>query len=386
MKRFFALLMAMITLISLSACVGGDGGSKDITQVADVASDVDTETASPDTTEPASAEISPDGYEVEAVRVGGLGELFIGGLNADKLYENRRNHLPILKFDTLDLLNNFIELNGKKYNLNRTINPYNGSLSFADTVKKYDEKFFEENTLLLVEKQATSGSPRYGVSEVYIKDEYCTVYVEMVSAPPQVTHDLANWFIVIPVTKSALKDVTEFDAIYGSGNTESQIEDDPDPTAYSPDGYEYVSCRVSSAGYTSDKYDDDGLTHLTISKFDSAEEVDSLVESTKAIYQSHMPHDYNVPSFKEIAERYDEKFFEDNVMFLVMKGEGTGSYRFGVGDIKVDGQKCTVYIDRLNNPELVTCDMAMWFISVAVPRTNIKNATEFDAVYRGYNK
>ena len=86
-----------------------------------------------------------------------------------------------------------------------------------------------------------------------------------------------------------------------------------------------------------------------------------------------------VPSFNETTSKYDEVFFAENTLMLVYVEASSGSYRYGVDSVyHTDGNFC-IHVKQTNNPEVGTCDMAGWFITVAVPDSMIADCTEFDA-------
>lgn len=61
---------------------------------------------------------------------------------------------------------------------------------------------------------------------------------------------------------------------------------------------------------------------------------------------------------------YDERFFEENMLIMVIVSEGSGSNRhelIGIGDNDV------IYIKRIL-PEVGTCDMAEWHIIIEIPK------------------
>ena len=61
-------------------------------------------------------------------------------------------------------------------------------------------------------------------------------------------------------------------------------------------------------------------------------------------------------------------------------GARSGTYRFAVDAITGDGTSLCVRIAETTHAEVVTDDMAGWFITVAVPDSAAAAYTEFDAV------
>lgn len=131
-----------------------------------------------------------------------------GALNTDKLAISSVRHLPIYKFDTLKDLEQF-KLFDDKFTLG---SGYNEVPSFNDAVAKYDDTFFEENSLMLVYVAANSGTYRFGVNSVFCDGNSFSIHVEQTNNPEAVTADMAGWFITIAVPDSMIENCTEFDA------------------------------------------------------------------------------------------------------------------------------------------------------------------------------
>ena len=120
-------------------------------------------------------------------------EIWLGALNKETFYESKVAHLPIFKFDTLAEFESF-----------------EGAVN--ENTAKYDEAFFEDNSLLLVYVAASSGSYRYGVSGVYCNEGVLCVHIEQTNSPKIVTDDMAGWFITVAVPDALIENVTVFDA------------------------------------------------------------------------------------------------------------------------------------------------------------------------------
>lgn len=118
--------------------------------------------------------------------------------------------------------------------------------------------------------------------------------------------------------------------------------------------------------------------HLPIYRFDTAADLDSFKKSFSGILT--MNHDFDeAPSFEYITAAYDDGFFSKNSLLLVYVSAGSGSYRFGVSDVYCDVQSLCVYIEQLNNPEVVDCMMSGWFAVVEIDKEEIADCTGFDA-------
>lgn len=135
---------------------------------------------------------------------------FLGGLNADKMSENKTRHLPIYRFDRVEDIAAFRE-NSRAFVFDHSHNEFP---SFNDTVSRYDDAFFAENVLFAVYVPAESGTYRYGVRSVACEGGGFTVFVEQTNRPEAVTLDLTGWFITLAVPRAMIEGCTEFDAVY----------------------------------------------------------------------------------------------------------------------------------------------------------------------------
>ncbi len=72
--------------------------------------------------------------------------------------------------------------------------------------------------------------------------------------------------------------------------------------------------------------------------------------------------------FADECAKYDEKYFAEKSLIVVILEEGSGSISHTVKNLTLsDNGKCYIYIDR-NVPEVGTCDMAYWHIFIEPER------------------
>lgn len=136
-------------------------------------------------------------------------EIYFGALNNNKFAISSVQHLPIYKFGTKKDLDNFKECFGEILSMNQG---YNEVPSFNDATEKYDEDFFEENSLLLVYVTASSGSYRFGAKEIYCNGESLYVNIVRTNNPEICTDDMAGWFVTLVVKDDVIADCQSFDA------------------------------------------------------------------------------------------------------------------------------------------------------------------------------
>lgn len=120
------------------------------------------------------------------------------------------------------------------------------------------------------------------------------------------------------------------------------------------------------------------VLHLPIYKFDTLAELNQFKENISDILSVDIDHD-EMLSFNDVTSDYDETFFGNNTLLLVYVSSGSGTYRYGVESIFCENDSFCVQIKQLNHPEVVTMDMAGWFVTVAVPDYVVEACTEFDA-------
>lgn len=120
------------------------------------------------------------------------------------------------------------------------------------------------------------------------------------------------------------------------------------------------------------------VLHLPIYKFSTLEELEQFKFAFGEVLTMDSGYD-EVPSFNDVTADYDETFFNENALMLVYVSAGSGTYRFGVNSVFCNGDSFCIHVEQLNNPEVVTEDMAGWFITVAVPDSMVANCSEYDA-------
>ncbi len=102
----------------------------------------------------------------------------------------------------------------------------------------------------------------------------------------------------------------------------------------------------------------------------SDRELNMYYESNKEIYSLERREDPASDStigFLDACDRYDEAYFEDHILLMVLLEEGSGSNRHEVKKVLRSKDWVTVEIDTIV-PEIGTCDMAEWHILVELPR------------------
>ncbi len=110
---------------------------------------------------------------------------------------------PIMVFDSADKLKSFYT------DMEGTYQFGSGEGSAKEKILSYDEKYFEENALIIIHIQSNSGSVRYTVTDVNVSGGTCNIAVNA-KMPEVGTMDMADWFILIEQPKTAIGNCDAF--------------------------------------------------------------------------------------------------------------------------------------------------------------------------------
>ena len=138
-----------------------------------------------------------------------LEEFYARALNRDTFTQSSVRHLPIYQLDTqADLA----EFKGAVDGILSVDQSYDEIPSFNTATAKYDEAFFEENSLMVTYVTASSGSCRFGVDSVAFDNGRFCVHVKQTNYPEIFTQDMAGWFITVAIPDQMAKACYTFDA------------------------------------------------------------------------------------------------------------------------------------------------------------------------------
>lgn len=164
--------------------------------------------------------------------------------------------------------------------------------------------------------------------------------------------------------------------------------DSAPPGADLPDGtFEIASVWVNwsdkedfyLAALNSDKLAISSVRHLPVFCFETAEELEGFKERFGDYFAMEHSLDGLIPSFADITSEMDETYFEGRTVFVVYTPSGSGSYRFGVDSIYMDGESLCIHIEETGHPEVYTCDMSGWFVVVSLEKALVEGVTDIDA-------
>ncbi len=86
-----------------------------------------------------------------------------------------------------------------------------------------------------------------------------------------------------------------------------------------------------------------------------------------------------VPSFTQVTASMDDAFFEQYTLFVVSMDAYSGSLRYGIREVKIEDGILSIIVEQLNHPEIVTCDMAGWLLTVPVEKAKLDGITGLTA-------
>ncbi len=121
--------------------------------------------------------------------------------------------------------------------------------------------------------------------------------------------------------------------------------------------------------------------HIPVYKCGDLEELDAFRAAFSGIFSLSGSYD-EVPSFEETVSTFGEAFFAEHDLVLVYVEANSGSLRFDVEEVAVDGDTFCAYVVQTNHPEEVTDDMAGWLMVIPVRKEAIQDVVHFDAVLR----
>ena len=110
----------------------------------------------------------------------------------------------------------------------------------------------------------------------------------------------------------------------------------------------------------------DNVKYPKVTVIKSKDELDEYYNANKDLYfLDHVDKVYSDTTigFIDACEKYDNEYFEDNILILVLLEEGSGSIRHEVKSVKTSGSNVEIDIE-VNIPEECTDDMAEWHIMI----------------------
>jgi len=212
MKKFILFLLCLLAAAVLFGC---DRAPAESTASGENASDVSSDASSAVSKEEEYIILNTDALYIRAdSSCSDSFEALFPMANPNGLAISSRQHLPVLHFENAEEFAARVDKLGDCFQLDV---PYNGDPAFTEQVSVFDNAFFEENDLLAVYVSSPSGSIRYEVTNADIYDGTLMIWVAE-DRPEIGTDDVADWFILLPVPKTAVAACSEIDAVLTGGS------------------------------------------------------------------------------------------------------------------------------------------------------------------------
>ena len=118
---------------------------------------------------------------------------------------------------------------------------------------------------------------------------------------------------------------------------------------------------------------------LPLYRITSVSELNEFRNTFENILEMHLGYD-EIPSFEAQTAGYDQLFFQESDVFIAYVGTSSGSFRFGLREIRAEDDTMRMYVVQINDPETYDCAMAGWFVIAEVRKADSAKFEKFDAV------
>lgn len=112
---------------------------------------------------------------------------------------------------------------------------------------------------------------------------------------------------------------------------------------------------------------------------ESREELDQYFNANKEKYNlGHKEKVYSDTTigFEDAIVEYDEEWFKDHNIVLILLTANSGSIRYKANNINIEDGTMTVSFSK-KAPDMVTCDMAGWHIIIETEKVSIDEINVF---------
>lgn len=150
----------------------------------------------------------------------------------------------------------------------------------------------------------------------------------------------------------------------GKRDGETTISAKNNTTSATPDSMSFSAYYVRTDGYN------EGIKYPIVTVIKSKDALDNYYKENKDKYnlEKRDPVPPNTDKgFLAQADNYNDAFFNDNVLVLILLEEGSGSVRHEVSKI-MQGDEVTDISVKRNVPKVGTDDMAEWHIFVELKK------------------
>lgn len=136
--------------------------------------------------------------------------------------------------------------------------------------------------------------------------------------------------------------------------------------------------RILSEALNADSMHISSVQHLPVYRFETVSELQDFRTTFADTLTFDRGYD-EIPSFDSYAAEYGDAFFKNHALILCYVQAASGSYRYGIADVSVNGDTLCLYVKQLNHPQVMTADMAGWFVMAEVRKEDVENCKRFDA-------
>lgn len=154
------------------------------------------------------------------------------------------------------------------------------------------------------------------------------------------------------------------------GNTISYVGWSEDPTLY-------------DSALNRDLLQNEPGEHLPIFKIDTPAELEQFKATFEGILALDQGYD-TVRSFNAAMSQTQwdrDIFYEKHSLLIIYIPAYSGSFRYAIQEVKTTDTSICIHVKQANDPEVITEDMAGWFLLVEVEDEEIQKYTSFDATF-----
>lgn len=233
----------------------------------------------------------------------------------------------------------------------------------------YDEAFFAERSLLVFPLSAESGSICYRNPGVSYDENTDTLTVTIETCIPEVgTCDMASWLLLVPLEADAagMETIRLSMIVIREGTNISE------PTNIQSDAEGIFITRISYVDHKEvlnnipyETISANTGTALSLMRFSRWEEFSAWREENLLPHESAKGYGQDGQAM-EAAAVFDETFFEENALFVLLWSEPSGSYSHEFRSVTCDKTGEITVAMQTTRPQLHTDDMASWLLFLPI--------------------
>ncbi len=129
--------------------------------------------------------------------------------NKEKLLEDDSESYPLYKCESIEELKDFKEKYSGIFVMESSWDEVG---SFESMTERFDEKFFEKNTLFLVYVTSGSTTPRFKAESVTFTENSLCINIVQTNRVEVGDDAMAGWLIAVPLSKESLRGIVKYDA------------------------------------------------------------------------------------------------------------------------------------------------------------------------------